>query len=743
MAINKTPRGLIVTADGRRFDIPSIKKRLASAGSPGISATLPSAAMPALPVLPDQQSKLPTVGSALMGANTGQTQVSLTPGAPGAPLVDAATAPTATTPFKVAAEQSRAAFTQSDVAAGIRVAPGTLDPSSPLAGRSGMQTGALRVVPDPKQLEEGSVRRELAEGFGPGNVVPAGGFQAIQQQLLDQRQANLTGTPVTTPGGRGGRSGGGGRAIQTTTTPRFEEVEASVLGKPARLPQPVAERYGAIVSGINQAAIAATNNASVSDSRGAQMANDARKAARKALSDEDKSFLAAVESGAGPQAFGLRVANKGGKTRTGESVGRTFTTALPKKRAAAKPAKMPGSSQLSFARLEKSIGTTSKMKILDRHLQAGLSQTPEIQNKLAAKHPKFGVFLSLVRDGASYEDARHEAYKVKPPKGEIIGTEGAALSIAREQLFGKEIMKKVIVTDDDGNSTEVIEGTDRFTIRPWNRTGFEGEDLVGDNPAAKKKAMRATYDEVHESLSARGYDDATIIKMFDLTVKDPFPDEQALKPEDKAIWLKIKGELGAPVAEGDMSAEAIADLRDAKARGTATTGPEGEDVPAKAAPRETPAAEDAAPEAEPATPEPADTDLASQSAEMERGFRVVTRAVNDPDVSPEQVDAIIDDLVPLMSDDITRQEFFRSEAQALKGALEEQAAQQPTTQPAAQPTVEIAAIVNGTTTPDIDNAQSLMDAIRQAYEAKTLTADDDAKLKSIVQQLLKLGAKAR
>ncbi|HUT59960.1 MAG TPA: hypothetical protein VNA25_19115, partial [Phycisphaerae bacterium] len=215
-------------------------------------------------------------------------------------------------------------------AGGAHPAPGALDPNSAYAGQSGMQGGALRVVADPEQLEKGSVGRKLAEGFGPGNVVSAGGYQAIQQQILDQRQANQTGKKVTSRGGSGGIPGGGGAAISRTTTPSYGEHADKVNGKVIRVPQPVFDKYRQLMEGINQSAMASTNNASPTSSPANQMAiRRARTAARAALSDENKSFLALYESGAGPKAFGFNVANKGRVDNTGNNLPPTYTTSAP------------------------------------------------------------------------------------------------------------------------------------------------------------------------------------------------------------------------------------------------------------------------------------------------------------------------------------------------------------------------------------------------------------------------------
>lgn len=592
----KKPMALVVAPDGRQIDMARMKQRLAQPGigSPGIGATLPGntlsvspdsrvGAMPALPALSGGDlrvapngtpSAMPTAGSALMGANVVGIDM-----------------PTALWPvnkasvFKMGMQQNAPALRESREA----MAGAAAEEGIATGEFTGMQSGALKVTPDARGFQA------LEGDFGRGDI-PVDAYLKIRADEGAQRQANKTGKIQTRLGGMGGTPMGGGKSILTHTRPSYAAVETKVNGKMVGLPQPVAERFAKIQQTFEDASLAAWKQWSRTVEVGGMVGMEvmaqegirakATQGARQALSPEDKAFLAAVESGAGPKAFGLKElkSKRGRRTNTGGKLGRMYTTADPHplSDAAGKPKAAPagptltGGMRRNFQLTDKSLSSTSKMATVEKHLRDFNTLTPDQQRVVAGESPNLGAYLAWTDRGLSHEEAMYEAYKVKPAKGDKpIGTEGTAMLVADRYVYGTPKMQKRKVPGPEGEIwvTEPIPG--EWLTKPWH----EGADKA---PASRRKAMLVAYGRVHDDLSNRGWTDKDIVRFFNAVINSPTKDEEGLRPEDKALWLEIKEKLGKPASVGDNTAEAIEARKAAKDQAKVATGPEGENIPGRA-----------------------------------------------------------------------------------------------------------------------------------------------------------------
>ena len=577
-------QALIVGPGGRRIDFNSMKKRLATpgVGSTGISATLPSGT---LPVLPDIQTQ-DGAGKALMSINAGGTQ-------------DFTMAlPSTLEPGLQANVFGARMGLGADAMSRSRQGMAATAPAEGIAANefTARQAGTLQVTPEHLAKLTQTDPFPVAAGFGAGSQIPVDAYLRVRAEEAAQRQANVTGVTQVAPGGLGGRPGCGGKAIQTFTSPSYAEVESDVGGKKVGLPEPVHARWAKIQETLNAAIVADwAKSQEVGGISGdappppGPITNAlAYKQARDALGPEDKAFLAMVERVAKPEEFGYRevTSERGRVTNTGQKLGRMFTTAEPhplSPAAGKKPAKavatLTGQVRRDIQITDKLLGGgRTSAAVVEKHLTDILSRSPEDIAQLVTDNPNFAAYAALLGRGHLHGVAMHEAYKLKEEKGvKPHITDSEAIKLSREQLYGVPKLERY----KDPETEAWTERQTGWLVSPWNITGTSKTNMgkgITDK-AALKKAIGERYDDLVTRLRTYNLPDDRIGAFFNSVVYDALPKDTPFTAEEKLFWKDIKKARRIPVSVGDMSADALKQHEDAKARGTVTSAADGGAIP--------------------------------------------------------------------------------------------------------------------------------------------------------------------
>jgi len=558
---------MVVAPDGRKVTLKDIKKKSKQTGqstsAPGISFQMPGA---------DTMHVAPMTG----GSHTRGVDVKASPGMK---QMDAG-APTRTfkgesKPFDAGKALMSMKLSMGAANEGIDVPKSVLDKDSPLAGKSGMQSGGMIVSPDHKPK---SVSAEVSEGFGVGNVVPAGVYARILRETAGQRIADeIVRTGKVPPGVAADKSGW-----------------VSIAGGPGAVGVP-GGGGAAIATHIKGRAVAGGKQEVTG-----QAARTAQDLNTQTFQQAVKDVQAQGEGAYGPD-FNARVrerqqeiiaglpkdqqeAMSGYQTVTGRKPG-AHPLSPGAKKAPAAPA---GVAPNVIAKLKKfghqlAKSTHKKVEAATRHIKK-IEKLPEEQRK---SFPGYQKYLDGLANGMTERVAAAYAYNVKLTKPERHASQEWARRSAMDEIHGVKIWADEEFKD----------------YRPGWKSG--GSQKEGESKQAfHSRMLHKRWDTYRERMKMLGYDEKQAAQFFGASVltQPDWSEESGPDPELMAAWDSIRsGMKGVPAQPGENTAEAIKRRREAKEK--PAMGSEGEEIEQ---PKPKPEPEPETPQTGPFPPVPTD-----------------------------------------------------------------------------------------------------------------------------------------